>query len=1170
MKKWLVFALLLFSLLVGSALYYLLNLQQGLHLLTKVAERLSGRSFSVEQVEGRLLSAWSLRDLKITTPTADISCGLLSFDWRAGRLLQGGLHIAGIRLKDVVVAMKKTKTVAPTAPSAPFSLPQELLPFPLLIERLDVTGLKVMLADGSLLTNIHRLGLKFSGDQRRLEIQDGLLDADRYGLQLHGFLEIDGKCSTDLMGSWRISPPEYAEMGGTFSLRGPLGRLQVDAAADRPGDVRLSGMLYDLPTNPHWQARAEGRQVWFPIFYPTWPELTLSAVVDAAGDFSGYHGTVKAHGSFLGFDDITGISDVDGDHAGLTARSLHLNSPDGGVQIDNLALAWLHGFKWRGEVQTEDFNPAGFDARLVGILTADLTSEGFIGYEDADHLQTSTDIRSLAGTVRDFPVTGKGKISSLATRLQVQDLSLRSGASFLQAAGVIDKTYDLQFDLASPDIGEVLPGGEGEISARGRVGGSREFPLLDLDLDAAGVRYGGDIIERLTAKIHADTRPGAEMTATVEGKEIALASVVLHSGKIELTGSAEDHNLKGRLQTDQGDLQFGIHGALQERLWQGRVHDLQTRLPSVGSWLQQETASLDITKEGATLKGLCLGQEKSRVCLTGDWLYNAGIPLWRAEAKVQALSLASLSNNDLPAWPVRGSLDATLAVSGDSARIITGDVEVAVPQAHIDFGPVEDGFSQLSLRETTLSMHLADRKLQGTVKSGFQDKSSVALQVAIDQAGIFAQPFWFQPLKGELQIDMQDLSPFAALTDFVLRPTGRLNSALAITGTLSHPVFSGQLDLRDGKIALPSLGIFLQDVGVSLAAMGETVEIQGSARSGPGSVTAEGTIAYSGAAGIQGDFRIRGTQFEAVRLPEYEIQVNPDVRFLFNGEKGELTGDIFVPKALLTPEEMKDSVSVSKDVIYTDQEKEEKVVHWPLNSELRVELGDDVRIDGYGLKGRLLGSLAVRDTSDTFMSGRGDLSLKDGVFSIYGRSLAVERGRILFSGGPVDNPVIDARALQSIKEKSVAGNDLIIGVDVSGNLQDLEFKLFSDPSMDESDILAYMVVGHSRSASNKDEGSILEAAASVFGLEEGAGMVNTLADLLPVDEMHLEGTKKEGNMSLVVGKKLTDNLFIGYDHNFFDQKGEFRLSYNLGYGFSAVTRSSANSNGADIFYSIDK
>ena len=56
---------------------------------------------------------------------------------------------------------------------------------------------------------------------------------------------------------------------------------------------------------------------------------------------------------------------------------------------------------------------------------------------------------------------------------------------------------------------------------------------------------------------------------------------------------------------------------------------------------------------------------------------------------------------------------------------------------------------------------------------------------------------------------MQDLSPFAALTDFVLRPTGSLNSELSIAGTLAQPLLSGQLDLRDGKIALPSLGIFL-------------------------------------------------------------------------------------------------------------------------------------------------------------------------------------------------------------------------------------------------------------------------------------------------------------------------------------------------------------------------
>ena len=749
MKRKIAGMLVIFCLLTAAGLFYLLDSEKGLLHLAGTIEKLSGRVISIEKVDGRLLSSWRLEKLKIATPIADITCGSLTLDWQAGRLLDGTLHIAGIRLKDVEVALKEVdKAAAPKAAVEAFSLPQELLPLPLLINRLDVTGLKILLADGSLLTDIHQLGLQFSGDRRRLEIRDGLLVADRYGLNLHGFVQTDGRWSADLMGAWRINPPEYAEMGGTFSIRGPLERLQVEAAADRPAEVRVSGVLSDLLENPHWQARAEGWQVWFPVFYPTWPELNLSAVVEAAGDFSRYHGTVTAHGSFLDFDDITASSDVDGNYAGLTARSLHFNSPNGAVQIDNLALGWIDGFSWRGDVRTADFNPSGFDQRLVGILTADLASAGFIGYEDADQLQTSTEIRSLAGTVRDFPVTGKGKISSLHTRLEVQDLFLQSGASFLQAAGVIGETYDLTFDLASPDIGEVLPGGEGEISARGRIGGSLEFPLIDLDLDAAGVRYGDQKIERLIAVIHADTRPGAEMTANIEGEEIALSFLTLHTGRIELEGSAEDHALKGEFTTEHGDLQLSIHGAMRERAWHGDLSDLRMRLTKGGNWLQQDAAAVDISEEGAAVAGLCLEQDTSRLCLAGDWQSKEGKPFWQAEGTMQNLSLDFLKENGLTALPVHGNVAASLMVSGDATRIIEGDVAVTVPQTRIELGLAEEGITQLLLSETSLKMHLADQKLQATVQSGFQDKSSIALQIDVDQAGLYAQPFWLKPLRG--------------------------------------------------------------------------------------------------------------------------------------------------------------------------------------------------------------------------------------------------------------------------------------------------------------------------------------------------------------------------------------------------------------------------------------
>jgi len=68
---------------------------------------------------------------------------------------------------------------------------------------------------------------------------------------------------------------------GPIPPAAPLGRLQVNAAANRPADVRVAGILQDLPADPHWQARAVGRQVWFPVFHDGWPRLMLDATVDA-------------------------------------------------------------------------------------------------------------------------------------------------------------------------------------------------------------------------------------------------------------------------------------------------------------------------------------------------------------------------------------------------------------------------------------------------------------------------------------------------------------------------------------------------------------------------------------------------------------------------------------------------------------------------------------------------------------------------------------------------------------------------------------------------------------------------------------------------------------------------------------------------------------------------
>ncbi|MBB5348490.1 translocation/assembly module TamB domain-containing protein [Desulfoprunum benzoelyticum] len=1168
MKK-LLLPMLLLSL--AAAIVVFAASPTGLRSLLRLASDLSQRSFAVGQVDGRLFSAWQLRDLELKLPGVDIVIAEVAGNWRPVDLVKAKLTVDRLTATGIVVTLRGGQAGEPAAETGPVGLPAVLLPFALDVDEVDITGLKVVLADGSTATDIHQLRLGLSADRERIEIRAGVIDAARYGLRLSGFIDAGAGWATDVIGAWRISPAGgYAEMAGTYSARGPFDRLQVSAAANRPADVRVSGVLEGLPANPHWQARAVGRQVWFPVFHDGWPRLMLDATVDAAGDFGRYHGTIKAGGSFLDFHGITATADVDGTGRGLSARVVKLRSPDGDIDIANLVLGWLDAFSWSGEATTRSFNPAGFDRRFEGVLTADLRSTGHLGYEDDDELRTDTEVHSVDGAMRGFPVSGKGRIRSAAARFEMENVFLQSGASFVQAAGTIAETYDLQFEFASPDIGEVLPDGEGELSVRGQVGGDRDFPALDLDLDAAAIRYCGQKIGRMIAKVHVDTRAGADMEATVDLEAIDWAGIVVDEGALHLDGTTEAHDLSASLHSAAGDLKFTIHGGLEDLEWEGRIEDTTLSGPDLGNWRQLVKADLQISRTGADLLGLCLARDPGRICLHAGWRSDEARGEWTVKGDVADLPLQFFSETGLTPWPLAGNVTAALTANGDGERVQSGEMTVAIPEIRIKSGLAEDGFENIVLHGNALELQLADGRLQGALQSHFQDNSSLELELTIADAGSLTASLLRQPVNGRLRLKLQDLGPIAPLTDFLLRPTGRIDSTLAIAGTLSRPVFEGRLDLHGGRVALPSLGIFLEEVGISLAAAGEEVEMEVNARSGPGEATAEGTLSYDDGSGLQGDFTVSGQQFQAVSLPEYEVLVNPDIRFTFTRDGGELSGVVTVPKAHIAPSEMKDTIAVSKDVVYTDLEKEEKVRHWPLVSRLDLRLGDDVRLDGYGLTGRLSGSLAIRNTSDTFVSGKGELTLNDGTFSLYGRSLAIRRGRMFFNDGPVDNPGIDARAVQFIREKSDFGGNLTIGVDVSGSLQELDFKLFSDPNMDEGDILAYMVVGHSMSDVKEGEGGVLQAAASTIGLEEGAGLVTTLTGLLPLDEMHLEGTEEDGDYSLVVGKKLTDRLYIGYDHNFFDQKGSFLANYNLGLGFSVVTRSSADSNAADIFYSIER
>jgi len=373
-------------------------------------------------------------------------------------------------------------------------------------------------------------------------------------------------------------------------------------------------------------------------------------------------------------------------------------------------------------------------------------------------------------------------------------------------------------------------------------------------------------------------------------------------------------------------------------------------------------------------------------------------------------------------------------------------------------------------------------------------------------------------------------------------------------------------------VEITSSGISIKDVEIGAVIEADLAGVEDgldlnltvNGTSGPGRATAVGILKFPRTAPFYGDFSLTADDVEVARRPEYRIRANPDVRMFFDADHGNLTGKVVVTWAEIAPEHFEDSVSASDDLIIVDDEE----VHsgWRFLTDLDIHLGDEVRFSGYGLTGLLHGNLTVRTNQSGNFTGLGALQLADGNFVIYGRRLRIERGRLSFAGGAIDNPLIDARAQKLVLTRGAGVHEITVGVDVSGNADALQFQLFSNEPLSDREILTYLLSGASAAKDAPDE-NMLSSAAKALGLDDEA---NLLGGMGLFDEVSLERNDSTNSTSLLVGKRLTDDLFIGYDHNFVGEGGTFKIRYNLGRGFTVETRSSGSISSADLFYSFTR
>jgi translocation and assembly module TamB len=267
-------------------------------------------------------------------------------------------------------------------------------------------------------------------------------------------------------------------------------------------------------------------------------------------------------------------------------------------------------------------------------------------------------------------------------------------------------------------------------------------------------------------------------------------------------------------------------------------------------------------------------------------------------------------------------------------------------------------------------------------------------------------------------------------------------------------------------------------------------------------------------------------------------------------------------------------VEPSRDIIIVDRKaKPEKEMKAAIDIHVRIILGDRVFVKAEGIDAQMSGSIDLTATDIHEITGRGEIHVVKGKYSAYGVSLDIERGRVIFTGQAIEKPDLDVLALRKT-------GDVEAGVTVTGTPQNPLVKLYSDPPMADTDILAYIVLGHPLAGGQQQADLVARAAGLLLSASDSVVFQDQLKHRLGIDTLDIESTKtsqetvpgsgQEGvSRSLVtVGKYLAPSLYISYGRSLLGDTDLFRVRYSLSKHWELETESGTES-GADIFYKID-
>lgn len=817
----------------------------------------------------------------------------------------------------------------------------------------------------------------------------------------------------------------------------------------------------------------------------------------------------------------------------------------GRVQIDGQA-------NWEKNVRfAAALNLSGLNTKEV-LPQTPLTVDGsFVIWGERQNGRWKAKLQDLTvlGELRGQSLALTGTVESHGNGIvEAPELYFAVGNNTFEFSGKADFAKDIpeldfKTKIDAPDFGLVDPNLLGSVKGTLAVTGTTRLPVINADLTARNIDYFGTTLKRghLTGRMR--SRDVVSGRLTLQLTDFKTQGVDIRKATIELRGNELRHNLTVHTEGTPISVDAKISGIYERMLgnWAGALAELKVKT-AYGPVTLEKPMRLAYVPDlnRANVSKACLAHTHARLCLENDLKIDLTN---RSDLRI----LIGLPKFDLAFikqyFPGRFVADGIIKANADVtlpaglSELPRGRVTVRAQDIstkyRMDLSDLKVGFNSVHL-----SFANAKDSIEGNWKIDIKDNGDIEGSLRMSDL------FNTRTVDGALKFVAVD----ATLVNSFLSPgesaEGQWFGNLRFAGTLEEPLIYGRTGLFNAKLDSTKLPFEMLPSDIKLTFNGNSSTLEGHLKTPQGEVALNGSADWRTIGEGKAIVTTKGSNLRVTLPPDIEFDLTTDVTCEASSDLIKLDGAISIPWAKVSVSKLPASaVDVSDDVVRLDRPRAKKKAAGkpiPIESNLRIHIGDDVRVEAMGLKARLTGNLNVIQDNGT-LGLTGQISVPTGSFKAYGQDLLVRRGEFHFVGA-VANPLLD---LEAIRNPDRTADDVTAGIRVTGSVDSPQVAVFTDPAKSETEALSYLIRGEGLDPSGDSDNTMITSALINLGLSQGSHVFESLGDAVGISGLGFETEGVGDSSQLVVSGYVLPGLKVKYGVGIFDSLATLTLRYRV-------------------------